>query len=96
MGAAAIWVIGPHRQGVLGRQHPALTLGGDQLADDAFALPARVGVGGIDKVATRLAEPLDDADSLIPGRTPTAPGVTEDHRPRHSSDTRRPVLPSSL
>src|SRR5215212_6387907 len=40
----------------------------------------RVVVGGVDEVAARLGEPLDDAGRLILACAPTAPAVAEDHR----------------
>lgn len=63
---------------VLGTQHPAVPVGADQVADDALALAAGVEVGGVDEVAARLREALDDGRRVL-GRCARAPAAPEHH-----------------
>jgi hypothetical protein len=75
-GAVGIgWVA---RERVLRGQHPAVAFGRDDFADVALRGAARVVVGGVDEVAARLGEGVDDAPALLPGPAP-APLLAEGH-----------------
>jgi hypothetical protein len=70
MRAAAVVIVRTLGERVLGREHPAIAVGLDELADDPLALSAGVVVGGVDEVAARLGVRVDDPRALLLRRSP--------------------------
>ena len=93
--AGGVGVVAGSGVGVLGRQDDAVPVVRHELAQKLFAGAVRVVVGGVDEVAARLEEGVVDLAALFLRGTP-APSSPKVIVPRHSSDTRRPLLPSSL
>ena len=58
------------RRCVLGRQHEAVAVCREQLADDLLAATPRVVVGGVDEVPADLAVGVEDAPALLQRRAP--------------------------
>src|SRR5258708_40020676 len=65
-------------KGVFGGQDDALAVALHKLAEERFARPVRVEVGGVDEIAPGIAESVVDLSCLVLCRTPT-PVIAKGH-----------------